>query len=242
QAPDGHPLVSTDLVVLTNLERTGQTGSSNVPIRGIDPTSLSLRPQVQVTDGRMFQAGTSEVIVGQRVAKRFRGLGINDKVRLGQQDFTVVGMFTSAGSAFESEIWGDNAVLMPALDRQGAFQSVTFRMRDPGMLADLKKRLEADPRLGVQVQTEREFYASQSALLANVLRGAGVIITLIMAVGAIFGAMNTMYAAVGNRSREIAVLLTLGFTPFAILVSFMFESVFLSLLRGILPCLLPVPL
>jgi len=154
----------------------------------------------------------------------------------------VVGQFTAKGSAFESEIWGDAAVLMPALHREGFFQTFVFRMRDPGMFADLKKRLEADPRLGVQVQTEREFYASQSALLANVLRGAGVIITLIMAIGAIFGAMNTMYAAVGNRSREIAVLLTLGFTPFAILVSFMFESVFLSLLGGILGCLLAIPI
>jgi putative ABC transport system permease protein len=106
----------------------------------------------------------------------------------------------------------------------------------------MKKRLEADPRLGVQVQTEREFYASQSALLANVLRGAGVIITLIMAIGAIFGAMNTMYAAVGHRTREIAVLLTLGFTPFAIMVSFLFESVFLSLIGGLLGCLLALPI
>jgi putative ABC transport system permease protein len=240
--PDGYPLVSTDLVVLTNLERMGQAGSSNVPIRGIDPSSLALRPQVQVVAGRMFGAGTSEVIVGQRVAKRFRGLGLNDRVRLGQQDFTVVGTFTSTGSAFESEIWGDNAVLMPALDREGAFQSITFRMRDPGQFGEMKKRLEADPRLGVQVQTEREFYASQSALLANVLRGAGVIITLIMAIGAIFGAMNTMYAAVGHRTREIAVLLTLGFTPFAIMVSFLFESVFLSLIGGLLGCLLALPI
>lgn len=240
--PDGHPLVSSDLVVLTNLERIGQAGSSNVPIRGIDPSSLALRPQIQVVAGRMFFAGTSEVIVGQRVAKRFRGLSLNDRVRLGQQDFTVVGTFTSAGSAFESEIWGDNAVLMPALDREGAFQSITFRMRDPGQFDELKRRLEADPRLGVQVQTEREFYASQSALLANVLRGAGIIITLIMAIGAIFGAMNTMYAAVGHRTREIAVLLTLGFTPFAIMVSFLFESVFLSLIGGLLGCLLALPI
>src|SRR5262245_18199117 len=123
QAPDGHPLISTDLVVLTNLERIGQSGSSNVPIRGIDPASLALRPQVQVTDGRMFETGTSEGIVGQRVAKRFRGLGKNDRMRLGQQDFVVVGTSTSAGSAFELEIWGDNAVLMPALDRYDAFQS-----------------------------------------------------------------------------------------------------------------------
>jgi len=240
--PDGRALVSTDLVVLTNLERVGQTGSSNVPIRGIDPASLALRPQVKVADGRMFTPGTDEVMVGKRVSRRFKGLGIGEQVKLGQQNFTVVGTFTAGGSAFESEIWGDNAVLMPALDRQDAFQSVTFRMRDPATFAALKKRLEADPRLGVQVQTEREFYASQSQLLASVLRVAGVMITLIMAVGAIFGAMNTMYAAVGQRTREIAVLLTLGFTPFAIWMSFLFESVFLSLIGGVLGCLLALPI
>jgi putative ABC transport system permease protein len=240
--PDGRPLVSTDLVVLTNLERSGQTGSSNVPIRGIDPASLALRSHVQVTEGRMFSPGSDEVMVGQRVARRFKGLGIGSKVKLGQQDFTVVGDFTASGSAFESEIWGDNAVLMPALDREGAFQSVTFRMRDPARFAELKKRLEADPRLGVQVQTERQFYASQSQVLTGVIRGAGVVITLIMAIGAIFGAMNTMYAAVGQRTREIAVLLTLGFTPSAIMLSFLFESVFLSLIGGVLGCLLALPI
>ena len=240
--PDGRALVSTDLVVLTNLDRLGQTGSSNVPIRGIDPASLTLRPQVKVTEGRMFTPGTDEVMAGQRVARRFRGLGIGQKVKLGQQDFTVVGHFVSGGSAFESEIWGDNAVLMPALDREGAFQSVTFRMRDPARFPALKKELEADPRLGVQVQTEREFYASQSALLAGVLRVSGVVITLIMAVGAIFGAMNTMYAAVGQRTREIAVLLTLGFTPFSVMMSFLFESVFLALIGGVLGCLIALPI
>jgi putative ABC transport system permease protein len=240
--PDGRPLVSTDLVVLTNLERAGQTGSSNVPIRGIDPASLTLRPHVKVAEGRLFSPGSDEVMVGQRVARRFKGLGLGSKVKLGQQEFTVVGHFVAGGSAFESEIWGDNAVLMPALDREGAFQSVTFRMRDPSRFAELKKRLEADPRLGVQVQTERQFYASQSQVLAGVIRGAGVVITLIMAVGAIFGAMNTMYAAVGQRTREIAVLLTLGFTPFAIMISFLFESVFLSLIGGVLGCLLALPI
>jgi ABC-type lipoprotein release transport system permease subunit len=240
--PDGRPLVSTDLVVLTNLERAGRTGSSNVPIRGIDPASLTLRPHVKVTEGRMFAPGTDEVMAGQRVGRRFRGLGIGEKVKLGQQEFTVVGHFTAGGSAFESEIWGDNAVLMPALDREGAFQSVTFRMREPARFAELKKRLEADPRLGVQVQTERQFYASQSELLAGVIRVAGVFIVLIMAVGAIFGAMNTMYAAVGQRTREIAVLLTLGFTPFSIMLSFLFESVFLSLIGGVLGCLLALPI
>jgi len=239
--PDGRPLVSNDLVVLTNLQRLGQEGSSNVPIRGIDPNALAVRPQVRVVEGRMFTPGTDELIVGRRIVPRFEKTKIGDKLRFGQRDFTVVGHFVAGGTAFESEIFGDQAVLSPAFDREG-FQSVTFRMREPGRIRELEKELESDPRLGVQVQTEREFYASQSRVLATVIRIGGVFITLIIAVGAMFGAMNTMYAAVGSRTREIAVLLTLGFTPFSIMASFIIESVLLALVGGVLGILLALPI
>ena len=240
--PDGRPLASAEMVVLTNLERVGQKGSSNIPIRGIDPSAFALRNQVKVVEGRMFAPGTDELIVGQRIARRFAGLRIGDRVTFGQRTFTVVGHFTAAGSAFESEIWGDNAVLMPAFDRTDAFQSVTFRIRDPAGFAALKKRLEADPRLGVQVKTERAFYSEQSQMLGNMIRVAGVVITLIMGIGAIFGAMNTMYAAVSQRTREIAVLSTLGFSKFSIMVSFLIESVLLALVGGVIGCLLALPI
>ena len=241
--PDGRPLVSTDMVVLTNLPRIGGSGgTSNVTIRGVDQASFALRDQVKITAGRMFTPGTGEVIVGERISKRFQGLKLGDHVSFGQQSFAVVGLFTAAGSAFESEVWGDNAVLMPAFDRTDAFQSVTFRMRNPGQFDELKKRLQGDPRLGVQVKTERAFYSEQSALLANMIRFAGILITLIMAVGAIFGAMNTMYAAVGQRTREIAVLLTLGFSPGSIMRSFLAESVILCMLGGVLGVLLALPI
>ena len=242
RAPDGRPLASAEMVVLTNLERVGQKGSSNIPIRGIDPSALALRDQVKVVDGRMYAPGTDELIVGQRIARRFAGLRIGDRVTFGQRTFTVVGHFTAAGSAFESEIWGDNAVLMPAFDRQDAFQSVTFRMANPSGFAALKKRLESDPRLGVQVKTERAFYSEQSQLLGSMIRVAGIVITIIMGVGAIFGAMNTMYAAVSQRTREIAVLLTLGFSQFSIMMSFLFESVLLALVGGVIGCLLALPI
>jgi ABC-type antimicrobial peptide transport system permease subunit len=196
---------------------------------------------VKVVEGRMFTPGSDEVIVGRKIARRQAHCAIGDRMRFGQRDFTVVGHFTAGGSAFESEVWGDETVLGPAFDREG-FQSVTFRMRAPSRFAELKKRLESDPRLGVQVQTERGFYANQSRLLSGVLRGAGVLITLIMAVGAIFGAMNTMYAAVGARTREIATLLVLGFSPLAIMGSFMFESVLLALAGGVIGCLLALPI
>jgi ABC-type lipoprotein release transport system permease subunit len=240
-APDGRPLASAELLVLTNLDRLGQSGSSNVPIRGIQVDGLPLRDRLQITAGSSFTPGSDQVIVGERIARRFKNCQIGDVIRFGQRGFTVVGHFRCGGSAFESEIWGDQAVLGPALNRQG-FQSLTFRMRDTSQFRAIEAELEGDPRLGVQVRTERDFYSSQSQLLAGVIRVAGVFITMIMAIGAIFGAVNTMYAAVGSRTREIAVLLTLGFSPFAVLTSFMTESVVLALMGGVLGCLLSLPI
>jgi len=240
--PDGRPLASAEMVVLINQPRLGQSGSSNVTVRGIDPGALALRSQVKIVGGRMFAPGTDEVIVGRRISRRFAHCAIGDRLRFGQRDFTVVGHFTAGGAGFESEVWGDNAVLMPALDREGGFQSVTFRMRDPSRFGSLEKQLEGDPRLGVEVRTERAWYAEQSRMMTTVIRAGGILITLIMAIGAIFGAMNTMYAAVGQRTREIAVLLMLGFTPGAVMLSFLFESVFLALIGGALGCLLALPI
>ena len=240
--PDGRPLASAEMVVLINAPRLGQSGSSNVTVRGIDVEGLPLRSQVAITEGRMFAPGTDEVIVARRMAGRFANCAIGEKIRFGQRDFAVVGHFSAGGSGFESEIWGDNAVLMPALDRNDVFQSVTLRLRDPSRFAALKKQLEGDRRLGVQVRTERAWYAEQSQMMSNVIRGGGLFITLIMAVGAIFGSMNTMYAAVGQRTREIAVLMTLGFSPWSITISFLIESVMLALLGGIVGCLLALPI
>ena len=189
----------------------------------------------------MFAPGTDEVIVGRRIAPRFADCAIGDKLRFGQRDFTVVGHFSAGGASFESEIWGDNAVLMPVL-RGDVFQSVTFRMRDPARFAALKRQIEGDPRLGVDVHRESDFYAEQAGLLAGLIRFMGVFITLIMAVGAVFGAMNTMFAAVRARTREIATLQILGFSPWSVMVSFMLESLFLALLGGALGCLLALPI
>ncbi|HYM81451.1 MAG TPA: FtsX-like permease family protein [Candidatus Limnocylindria bacterium] len=234
---DGRPLVAAELVVLTNLPRLGQAGSSNVPIRGIETAGLPFRSAVKVVAGRMFSPGSSELIVGKRIASRFANCRIGDRLRFGQREFAVVGHFEADGSAFESEIWGDLSVLGPSFDRDG-YQSVTFRMADASRFKTLERELEGDPRLGVDVRTERDWYQSQSQLLSGVIQVAGVFITLIMAIGAIFGAMNTMFAAVSQRRREIAVLLTLGFTPGSVMLSFVIESVVLALIGGVLGCLL----
>ena len=240
--PDGRPLASAELVVVTNKERLGQKGSSNVTVRGVDAGAVALRDRVKIVEGRMFTPGTDEVIVGARIAPRFANCAVGDHIRFGQRDFTVVGKFTAGGAAFESEIWGDNPVLMPALQRDDMFQSLTFRMRDPAQFDALKKQLEADPRLHIQLKRESVFYDEQSSMLARLVIPLGVFITIIMAVGAVFGAMNTMYAAVGSRTREIATLRVLGFSPFSIMVSFVFESVFLALIGGAIGCVLALPL
>ena len=235
------PLLSPEVVVVNNRRRVGQPGNSNVTVRGIEHEAVVLRRGVQLVMGRWFEPGAAEVIVGRRISSRFEGCRLGDRLRFGQRDFTVVGLFGANGATFESEIWGDNEVLMPVF-RGEVFQSVTFRMRDPARFDAIRRELESDPRLGVEVQRESEFYAKQSEMLANLIRVLGGFITVIMAVGAIFGAMNTMFAAVGARTREIAMLLVLGFSPLSILVSFVIESVILSLFGGLIGCLMALPL
>ncbi len=240
---DGRPLATADLVVVTTKDRLGMKGSSNLTVRGVDPAGLGVRAHVAILPGgRLFTPGTDEVIVGRRVASRFANCAIGDRIAFQQRSFTVVGHFSDGGSAFESEIWGDAAVLGPALGRDNVFQTVTFRMRQPSGFAALKAELERDPRLGVQLERERDFYADQSQLFTGLITGLGVFITLIMAIGAVFGAANTMYAAIGARTREIATLLVLGFRPRAIMISFLIESMLVCLLGGVIGCLIALPI
>jgi len=239
--PGGRPFATGDMVVLVNQDRKGGKGSSNVTVRGVDVEGLALREKVKITEGRMFSPGAAELVVGTRIAERFVGFGLGDEVKFGQRPFRVVGLFEAGGTSFESEVWGDHAVLSPEM-RGGGYSSLTLRLRDPAQFAMLKKELEADPRLGVQVQREDAYYANQSQGLATTIRAVGVFIVLIMAVGAIFAAMNTMFAAVGARTREIATLLTLGFAPFAVMTSFVAESMLVALAGGIVGCLLALPI
>jgi ABC-type lipoprotein release transport system permease subunit len=241
--PDGHPLVSTEVAAVINKPRLGQPGSSNLTIRGVDPVAVKVRGQIEIEPGgRTFTPGTDEVIVGRRVATRFANCAVGERLRIQQRDFTVVGHFSAGGSTFESEIWGDVATVAPAIDRQGGFQTVVYRMQNPADFPAVKKALESDPRLQVEVHREQEFYASQSETFTALIKGIGIFITAIMGIGAIFGAMNTMFAAVGTRKREIATLLVLGFSPFAVLTSFMIESIFLALIGGLVGCLLALPI
>ncbi|MBA2564169.1 MAG: ABC transporter permease [Gemmatimonadetes bacterium] len=237
---DGRPLVSPEVYVIINLDRPGG-GTANVVARGVSAQAFEVRKGVRVVEGRTFRSGAPEILIGRSIASRFGSTAVGDKLRFANRDWTVVGHFEAGGSSFESEIWGENEQFMPAF-RGEVFQSVTFRMQDPAALKGLEQTLEKDPRLRVDVEREYDFYANQSTLLTQILEFFAVFVTSIMAVGAVAGAVNTMYAAVANRAPEIAVLRTLGFRPAAIVGSFLLESVAIALAGGIIGCLLALPI
>lgn len=239
RAPDGQPLTTAELVVIWNLPRRSGT-TTNVVVRGVGPKSAALRPGVRLVAGRMFRPGLDEIVVGRMVSERFRNCAVGDRLKLSGREWSVVGVFDAGGTSYDSEIWGDVELFMPVFDRP-VFQSVTLRLDDPTHLPALKKRLEADPRMSVTVHREDEFYAAQSGQLAGLLRTLGLFVTLIMALGAIFGALNTMYASVGARTKEIGTLRAIGFGRGAVLLSVLVESTLLALLGGLIGCLLALP-
>lgn len=237
---DGRPQASADVYVVVAKPRMNGT-ETHMPVRGVGPEAASVRDELQITAGRMFQPGRAEVIVGRGLVGRMRDTNIGDRLRFGQQDFTVVGHFAAAGGAFESEVWGDAESLMSVF-RGPVYQSMVLRLADPSNFAALKARLEGDRRLQVQVKRESEFFAEQSSLLGTVLQFIAIFVSAIMAVGAVFGAINTMDAMVAARSREVALLQTLGFKPRTVLGSFLLESMFVALVGGVLGCLLALPI
>jgi ABC-type lipoprotein release transport system permease subunit len=239
--PDGRPMVSPEVYVLVPLGRIQDTTKvTNVVARGVSDQAWTVRNNVQVVEGRRPASGRSEVCVGQKLVGRFPHTDVGDRLRFAGRDWEVVCHFTAGGSSFESELWGENEQYMPVF-RGEVFQSVTFRLKDPAAFDDVKRELEADKRITVDVHREREFYVQQSALLDRILRILAMLITSIMAVGAIFGAVNTMYAAVASRSPEIAVLLTLGFKPRSVLASFLIESAVIAAIGGVVGCLIALP-
>ncbi len=239
--PDSRPESSAEVYVVLSLKRLG-VGMANVVARGVSSEAYDVRKGIKIVEGRKPAPGTNEVIVGKAIVKRFANCGVGEKLSFAKREWTVVGQFAAEGSAFESEIWGENEQFMPAFDREGGFQSVTFRMRDPSAFPAVKKALEDDPRFQVDAALESDFYSKQSAMLANVLRFVAIFITSVMAIGAIFGAVNTMYAAVSTRAPEIAVLLTLGFKPNSVMTSFLLESLVIAIVGGLLGCALALPI
>ncbi len=239
---DGRPMFSPEVYVIVPLPRMGDTTHlANVVVRGISERAWDVRANVEVTEGRRPSTGRNEICVGSRLVGRFPNTGIGQSMRIAGRSWEVTCHFAAGGSSFESEIWGENEQIMPAM-RGEVFQSASFRLADPGSFEELKRTLEADRRVTVDVYRESAFYAQQSELLGRILRILAILITAIMAVGAIFGAVNTMYAAVSSRAPEIAVLLTLGFKPRSILASFLAESAMIAGVGGIIGCLIALPM
>ncbi|MBI2354971.1 MAG: ABC transporter permease [Deltaproteobacteria bacterium] len=229
---DGQPLLTKELVVLISLPKRGSDKPANVVIRGIGPASLALRPQVRLAEGRVPRPGSAEIIAGSSIAKRFKGGGIGERLRFGMRDWTVVGVFDAGATGFNSEIWGDAIQLMQAF-RRPVYSSVTFRLRDAGDFAVVKERLDGDPRLTLDVRREKQYYRDQSEAMAKFLRILGLSLTVIFSLGAVIGAMITMYAAVANRVREIGTLRAIGFRRNSILAAFLAEALLLGLIGGI---------
>jgi putative ABC transport system permease protein len=231
-------LVSPELFVIINLPQQETGTDANVPMRGVTEPAFEVHDEVEIVEGRPFAWGRFEVIVGRAAQREFRGLDVGQTLRLGQNDWTVVGAFTARGSATESEIWTDAAPLQSAYRRGNSFQSVKVGLASEGSFQRFKDALTADPRLDVKVQRETEFYAAQSRTLNGIIVGLGAIISLLMGLGAIFGALNTMYTAVASRTREIATLRALGFRRLPVVVSVLLESLVVAALGGTVGALL----
>jgi putative ABC transport system permease protein len=237
----GAPLASPELVVMATLPRKADATETNVQLRGVTPAAGRVRGNVEIVQGRMFSPGLTELIVGERLPERVRGVEVGSTIRLKNRDWTVVGVFRAGGGSFESEIWGDLDVMASAFNRVGAYQSLTVRMADPAQVPSMAADFERNPRLQVTVKPERQYYEDQAGPVGAALFGLAILVSVVMGIGAVFGAMNTMYALVAQRTREIGTLRALGFRRRSILLSFVVESVFIALVAGGLGVLLALP-
>ena len=229
---DGRPLASKETVVLIALKKAGEEKPSNVIIRGVSPAGFTLRPQVRVAEGRLFTPGSTEIVVGGAIARRFEGTRVGDRLHFAQRDWTVVGTFDAGGSGFDSEIWGDADQLLQAF-RRIAYSSVIIRLARVEDFEQMRADIDADPRLTNEVKRERTFYSDQSRALSTFITVLGLTLTAVFSIGAMLGAMITMYASVSNRVGEIGTLRALGFRSGAVLGAFMVESLLLGVAGGI---------
>jgi putative ABC transport system permease protein len=239
---DGKPLASCEVVVIT-ARPVKQTGyPTNITFRGVTPTAFKVRNGIKVVEGRMFQPGLFEVIVGKRIADRLQGVNVGDVIPIQRKNWKVVGLFTADGSSFESEIWGDYDAMAPAIGRNGGCESLTARLTKPSALAGFDKDLRANPQFQLQADSEKTYYENLAGPTAGALMGLAAFVAIVMGIGAMFGAMNTMYAIVSQRTREIGTMRALGFSRFSILASFVMESVLLAIVGGVLGCLVALPM
>jgi putative ABC transport system permease protein len=237
---EGQPLASPELVVIISLPRRSDDQPANVPLRGVGPRAFDVRDTLRFVEGRRFTPGRREINVGKLAVGRFKGLALGSDVKFGSATWTVVGVFTAGDASFESEVWGDVDLMLPAFQRRG-YQSVTVKLTDPSAFDSFAAAIDGDPRLDLQPQREQAYYADQSKVMTTVIRIFGTFVTLILSIGAMFGAMNTMYAAVAYRTREIGTLRALGFSQLRIVTAFLAESIALALAGGVIGCILALP-
>ena len=233
---DGQPLASAEMIVIAELLKAGEKTGSNITVRGVEPAAFALRPQLKIVDGRSFQPGLRELIAGRGVTQQFEGARLGETLRMRGSDWTVVGVFES-GDANESELWADVEVAQTTFNRRG-FSAVRLQLDDASALQQVKDALTADPRLIVDVESEQQYYSGQTKQFRQTIGMLAGVVTLIMALGATFAALNTMYAAVGTRAREIATLRAIGFSGTPVVISVMIESLVLALAGGVIGALL----
>jgi putative ABC transport system permease protein len=228
---NGSAAASKELVVLITLTKRSTGVATNVVIRGVGEQGIRLRPQVKIIEGRTFRPGSSEIVAGRSIAERFPEATLGGTIRFAQREWTIVGLFDAGKTGFDSEVWGDVDQLMHSF-RRPVYSSVLVKLADPTAFESIKARIEADPRLRLEAKRETVFYAEQSEMLANFINYLGLALSIIFSIGAMLGAMITMYAAVANRTREIGTLRALGFRKGSILLTFLFESALLSVIGG----------
>ena len=226
------PLVSGELFVIVDLPKRSSNTTANVPLRGVGPSAFAIRPNVKIVQGRMFESGRNELIVGKGAAGQFAGTELGHTVRWGQNQWTVVGVFDAGGTVSDSEIWCDASVLQPAYRRGSSYQTAYAKLESADAFTKFKDALTTDPRLNLKVVRETDYFAEQSQMVSTLITTLGSIIAALMGIGAIFGAINTMYSAVSARTREIATLRALGFGGGPVVVSVLAESLLLALIGG----------
>ena len=234
RGPDGKPLVSAELyIVVDGIKRSSQT-KANIPLRGIGEEGAALRKDVTLVAGRMFNPGANEIVVGKSLLSQFQGFDLGERVKFLTSQWTVVGVFAADGSVFESEIWGDLPVVQSLFNRNNVFQTVRARINGPAELAELKRYADTDPRLKLDVKSERDYFAEQSSQTSDLIQKLGWPLAIAMALGALAGALNTMYSSVAARSVEIATLRAIGFGGLPAFVGTLTESLLLAGIGGVL--------
>jgi putative ABC transport system permease protein len=239
----GQPLVTQEVVGVIPIPLISTGTDANVEVRGVSPNVLQIRKFVKIVQGRMFHSGLDELVVGKNASKTYAGLTVGNAVNFGGGHWKVVGVFDAGGSSFDSEVWCDARILNEVLKRpDNIFQSATVHLTSPVAFGKFKDSITSDPQLNLEVEREVDYYAKQSSTMTRLITILGGLVAGVMAIGAVFGALNTMYSAVAERGREIATMRALGFSSWNVILSFLFEALLISLIAGVIGCVVVLPL